>query len=426
MSTGVTIPRRALIASAVVVASLVISLLALELAMRALVRSERQRDREIVVIPASEFESYPYTDRGQSRGSNRMQADMTYDPFLGYVPTADASGKGFHTNAQHLRYDEDLGEKAEQELRVVVTGGSVAWGSGVAQGQTYAAVLEELLAQEEQLAGWRVRVLPAGVSAWVSTQERNFLLGHLLDLEPDVVVMFSGANDIYHGYRGDRLLRNQDYLGIRRQLEASRLRYVDPGRNPALVAGEDAPVPWEYRSKLVHRLALVRYNLTRDDSVRTELLSMDPQITIAETLRNVHTVVDATRRAGVDFVYYMQPYLATTNKELADFEVHLMERAEHFFPGWPDYVRRSYPQLRARLEADAAEVGYAFVDADVAVAGERESVFIDDFHFGDRGNRLVAEHMRSVLLPLLTTRVAERVPVSDALPANSRRGAGPE
>ena len=110
----------------------------------------------------------------------------------------------------------------------------------------------------------------------------------------------------------------------------------------------------------------------------------------------------------VGLLVYAQPYLAVTNKELADWERYLLELAEVNYPGWPAYVRRAYPQYRAAVEADAAAEGYRYADADPAIEDEPESVFVDDFHFGDCGNRLIAEHLHGPLVPMLERRMVAR------------------
>ena len=71
--------------------------------------------------------SYRYTELEQHPRSYREIAQMSYDTFLGYIPTPNFSDKGYQTNGQHLRYDEDLqSPKPEDEIRIFVTGGSTA------------------------------------------------------------------------------------------------------------------------------------------------------------------------------------------------------------------------------------------------------------------------------------------------------------
>lgn len=360
---------------------------------------------------ASDFESYPYTDPDQHSRTYRNIARMSYDPFLGYLPTANTTEKGYHTNGQHFRYDDELPEaKEEREIRVFVTGGSTAWGAGVRQDQCYAVLLERRLAAHPDLQGFRVRVIPAAVGAYVTTQERILTYNHLLDYAPDVLVMFTGANDVYEGYRGNRLLRNQDFMHIREALARSPVSPVEPGTDPAAMAEWDPPVWNDYPSKVLYRIARIIYEARHKDASSEDAAraSFPPERTILETLRNVHAVLDVTRRYDIDFLFYLQPYLAATAKTLADWEVQRLEESERSSPEWPRYVREAYPRFRQRLAEDALREGYRFVDADAAIAQEREAVFVDDFHLGDRGNRLVAEHLYEAIIDLVIARARSR------------------
>jgi hypothetical protein len=354
------------------------------------------------------YESYPYTNPEQHPRTYRNIARMSWDPFLGYIPTPNTSDAGYHTNAQHFRYDEDLSEtKGTRELRVFVTGGSTAWGAGVSQHQTYAAVLESLLAEHPGLQGFEVRVIPAAAGAWISTQERIFTLNHLLDYEPDLLIMFTGANDIYEGYRGNRLLRNHDFMGIRRALRRSLDPPVDPGEDPAEMATEDPPVWQHYPSKVVYRIALAIHRAREKVAEPVEQpapKSFPATRSLSETLRNVHATEDAARRRQADFFVYLQPHLAATRKTLTDWEEELLTRARTSYAGWPEYVDEAYSVYRDGLAEDAAREEYGFADADAAIADEPEAVFVDDYHLGDRGNRLIAEH----LFDLIAERLVER------------------
>ena len=93
---------------------------------------------------------------------------------------------------------------------------------------------------------------------------------------------------------------------------------------------------------------------------------------------------------------------------MSDWETEILERSERETPGWPRYVRAVYPIYRELLSSDAETEGYRFVDADAAIASTEEAVFVDDFHLGDRGNRLVAEHLYGLLLDIVIARASER------------------
>ena len=142
---------------------------------------------------------------------------MEYHSYLGYVPKKSTTGVGYTINSQHLRYDEDLSpQKPTNETRIFFTGGSTAFGAGVKQHQLYTTQLEKALSAS--FPGHQMRVVSAGVGAYGTVQERILIENDLLDLTPDVLVMFSGWNDTYFGYAGKDIRRDQDYMNFRARL----------------------------------------------------------------------------------------------------------------------------------------------------------------------------------------------------------------
>ena len=95
---------------------------------------------------------------------------MEFNSYLGYVPTPNHSGNGYHTNAQRFRYDDDLtNEKSPDEIRIFITGGSTGWGFGVRQHEMYSYFAEKELSKV--CKNKKIKVIPAAVSSYVSTQE---------------------------------------------------------------------------------------------------------------------------------------------------------------------------------------------------------------------------------------------------------------
>ena len=132
-----------------------------------------------------------------------------YSSFLGYLPRKNFSDTGYNVNQYHLRYDDNFPKTKEaNEIRIFVTGGSVAWGHGIPQSKTYAYVLEKFL--RAQYPKLKIRVIIAAAPSYVSTQERIFFENIVLSLNPDIVMMFSGWNDTYYGYKGTDIMLEHD------------------------------------------------------------------------------------------------------------------------------------------------------------------------------------------------------------------------
>src|SRR5262249_23718084 len=86
---------------------------------------------------------------------------------------------------------------AEDALRIVVLGDSVAFGFGLDDGDTLASQLERLLAAP---LGGRAGCATVAVPSWNAQNAWRFLLDHLDRFRPDVVLYFPVENDLEDGY----------------------------------------------------------------------------------------------------------------------------------------------------------------------------------------------------------------------------------
>ena len=128
--------------------------------------------------------------------------------YLGYaLGTVPADGDT-HYNSLGYRGEEFPAAKPEGEIRIVCIGGSTTYTSEVFDdGFTYPATMEKTLH-----AGGRtdVRVVNAGVGGWNTWESLvNFQL-RVLDLDPDLIVIYHAINDVHArivwpatAYRGD-------------------------------------------------------------------------------------------------------------------------------------------------------------------------------------------------------------------------------
>lgn len=86
------------------------------------------------------------------------------------------------------------------EFRIVVTGGSVAYGWGAsAPEKRFVSVLEKRLLNI--FSARQVRVINAGVPDFEAVDELTLYLHHLRKMQPDMIVMFTGFNDLWEAVR---------------------------------------------------------------------------------------------------------------------------------------------------------------------------------------------------------------------------------
>lgn len=97
-----------------------------------------------------------------------------------------------HVNAHGTRGPDFAVPKPPGTLRIVSLGDSRTFGWGLADGETYSAVLERAL-RDRLGDSRRVEVVNAGVNAWSHAQMKVFFRDVALAWQPDVVVI-GGAN----------------------------------------------------------------------------------------------------------------------------------------------------------------------------------------------------------------------------------------
>lgn len=253
---------------------------------------------------------------------------------------------------QQFRYREELGKKKACEVRVFVTGGSVAWGTNAPdEDSTIAAFLETELKQifsaENHL---EIKVVNAAAGGWTTTDERIWIQNRITEFEPDVIVSYSGYNDIYNLVAaGADLFMN--------------------------FHNESAYYYWGFREydKYNRGVAAVALNDRAPKSFFGE--SDFPR----KTLKNIQITSSYLTAIGVPYVYVLQP----------------VNPAVH-----PRIFLSMYEHLKTALREAQATIPFLFVDHSDLLAGRNE-LFTDGCHFGDIGYRIIARDLAVVLTPIV-------------------------
>ena len=138
----------------------------------------------------------------------------TPHPYLSYYPTPEyRKGQTFH-NSLGYRNDEFPLKKPDGVYRIVALGGSSTYDVRIEDNAaTFTAQLEKLL--KEDYGYQSVQVINAGVPGYNSWEMLVNLEFRVLDLNPDLVIIYEGTNDVHarlvvpSAYRGDDLGRRQ-------------------------------------------------------------------------------------------------------------------------------------------------------------------------------------------------------------------------
>ena len=129
-------------------------------------------------------------------------------PYLGYALNAAwARGPNRH-NSLGYRGEEISREKPDNTFRIATLGGSTTYTTSVADDRlTYPAQLERELNERSPFP--RFEVINAGVADYTTWESLANLQFRVLDLDPDLVIVYHAANDVgartvpSHAYRSD-------------------------------------------------------------------------------------------------------------------------------------------------------------------------------------------------------------------------------
>lgn len=269
--------------------------------------------------------------------------------------------------------------KPAGEYRVVLLGGSTAFGWGANDDETIAAHLERLLTAQSSTP---VRVVSLAFDGYDSWQDRERFIAEGLAYAPDVVVVHSGINDVRNAPYNDiqdadpRTLLYADVLAQQRAAQAGR------GPGAFTVAKH-----WSYALRLP---GLVRDGLHRapQDAARSAL---PVHGAFADYFsRNVQYVIERATAAGAEVLLSTPPSSLRSKyrpEDTAGISYWINDAAT---------TQRLRDTLDQRLRALAAARSPAVRFAGSAVVPDRD--FLDDCHLTASGNLRVAEHIMQVLL----------------------------
>ena len=128
--------------------------------------------------------------------------------YLNYYPSPNYNKDGTYHNSLGYRNDEFPIKKPEGTIRIVALGGSTTYTEKVKDNaKTFTAQLENIL--KEQYGYSNVQVINAGVPGYNTWESLINLQFRVLDLEPDLVIIYHNTNDVASrlvtpaAYRGD-------------------------------------------------------------------------------------------------------------------------------------------------------------------------------------------------------------------------------
>lgn len=298
-------------------------------------------------------------------------------PYVEFAPRVNYRSPTVNTNELGFRGGAVKNPKPPGRVRIVVVGGSAAFGSGASSdAATFPARLEAALRAR---SGRDLEVVNAGAPAYVSGQELARLVFELVDLEPDIVIVYDGFNDLNSALMFDpRPGYPSNFSWLERAVRFNSFRELLAYR-VQLGLQESGLGFW------ARRVAGAREGAPRAAP------AADGEI-IGTYRRNVDRMVSFMQARGVRVICVFQPTLLARQRRTAAEEgvVAYMERRH------PGYSRRFTDLLPRAVEAMrqvASARRVTFVDLSDVFDGSGATIFFDTAHVTDGGNALIADRL---------------------------------
>lgn len=232
---------------------------------------------------------------------------VTPHPYLSYYPTPNyRKGKTFH-NSLGYRNDEFSLAKPSGVYRIVALGGSSTYDVRIEDNAaTFTAQLENLL--KEDYGYQNVQVINAGVPGYNSWEILVNLEFRVLDLDPDLVIIYEGTNDVHarlvepSAYRGDDLGRRQAWHvpSVALWEHIALLRILSRSMNVTRQVSVD-----DFVSSPTYLSWPFEYRLREDNLNPVEILKENPPIYFR---RNLENMIAVAKEHGVEIMFSTWAY----------------------------------------------------------------------------------------------------------------------
>lgn len=288
-------------------------------------------------------------------------------PFVGYAPAPGRHHNGRFDSHQLRGARRLTTPKPPGITRIFLTGASTALSVGAPSDErTIGGYLQSLL---DRRAAGRYEVFTFASAGWSSTHERIAIENRLSDLEPDLVLELTGTADCLYGQLGRNVLWGR--------------------------ALSD-----QYYWDLVN-LARERSGFERMADVQDVSSERVPPETVATRLqKNVRLAAGALAMKNARLHVFLQPAIFTSQKALSLREARLPATPLGIYRAEPEYYRECARRIGDRLGTGGEPANAAFTNLRSVFdrSPQTEEIFLDNFHFGDRGNQAIAEAMLNAIL----------------------------
>ncbi len=360
------------------------------------------------LIDSTLFPYHPYLISTQPPNLVLGNSKSILEGYFSHGPCDAAGNVTAKFNSEGFRSPEfqEKGTKNESAIRVLIVGGSASISWNISEACTLDQVLRTSL--QDQIPGKNIEVYNVGSAAWKSFQELSAIQLYGSQIEPDIIVHFSGFNDINHAAT---MPINYGYSeGMTRHAFD---RYVSWVETSVLNFFQEFRVGHYLRNLFVSRLdinsggdaknelpvlainpgptrvgTLVRFPINYG-SIK-ERTDFDPYINdvVENFVRQEKFLLGAAQVLGAQLITVLQPTLYF-KQPLSDVEDRLVKTT---YSSLLNFTVQGYQRLEIELKnLAAAHDDHDFMNLSRVFNGSSETFFGDPVHFSAKGYDIVGK-----------------------------------
>ncbi|MEW6557983.1 MAG: SGNH/GDSL hydrolase family protein [Elusimicrobiota bacterium] len=298
-------------------------------------------------------------------------------------------------NSLGFRGEKEVSKKKHSDsFRIIVIGGSAAFGEGASSDNTtWEYILENKLNNRKNLLK-KVEILNAGVIGYLSGQELIYLVMELIDLAPDLVIVYNGWNDFYDHIKCQRKNGLFGFNNTFFEIEKRLLKNFKSENNVISAF-------CHFFKYLINNTELAKNILPRIvKGPKPEFITREYIDAFVKNYgNNIEKMSRFSHGYSVEFVVAFQPELYSKNKKMwTNEEINIDISIQKGDPEYRNAVKMIYPLLAQKAKEICRKTGSDFLDLRKIFDTEKQWVFADFVHTNDNGNEIIAKTLYDHLI----------------------------
>lgn len=348
-----------------------------------IISKEYHYSNECSFIKSDEYKDLDYSYKRKMCNDYLDLEIFTY-PELHMTPNQHFDHYNINNNG--FRGPEFNKIKESGTFRIIVVGDDSVFGlSSTSDVTTIPGYLQKKFNQEINYSK-KVEVINAGIPSAFSLTETQLIKNHLIDYQPDLFIIYTGANDLNRSYELSKDLQKK---GIISQLLEKAEKYFPYYKTLTILPKLITYVENFFQSNLL------RHDISKVSKSETQLNNLSDKISIWE--ERLKDVCNLGEKSGFETVVILQPIIATSNKSLSSYEKEEQKIRSIATPGELNAYDMYAKKLNELNEC-------VFKDDLRSVFDERNESIYMPYHavyVGDRGNEIISNEIYEIIKPLV-------------------------